>query len=62
MAVSVSVTSLCPTRVHLSEADAIHFQAMEVIDGTTARGEYTDAINSMLRPLLDWSVLVEDVL
>jgi len=55
MAVNLSITSLCPTRVHLSEPDAVHFQATEVIDGTTARGEYTDAITSVLRPLLNWS-------
>jgi hypothetical protein len=61
MAVSISITSLCPTRVHFSEPDAIHFQAMEVIDGNTSRGEYTEAINSMLRPLLDWSVRREGV-
>jgi lipopolysaccharide transport system ATP-binding protein len=55
MAVSVSITSLCPTRVHLSEPDAVHFQATEVIDGTTARGEYNEAITSVMRPLLNWS-------
>jgi hypothetical protein len=61
MSVSVSMTSLCPTRTHFSEADAIHFQAMEIIDGTTSRGEYTEAVTSMLRPLLDWSVRVESL-
>jgi lipopolysaccharide transport system ATP-binding protein len=61
MAVSVSITSLCPTHVHLSEPDAVHFQAMEIIDGATARGEYTEAIQSMLRPLLDWRVRIESV-
>jgi lipopolysaccharide transport system ATP-binding protein len=61
MAVNVSVTSLAPTRTHLSEADAVHFQATELIDGTTSRGEYTEAVNSMLRPLLDWEVRVERI-
>jgi len=61
MAVTVSITSLAPTRVHLSEADAVHFQATESFDGTTSRGEYTEAVNSMLRPLLDWKVRVEPV-
>lgn len=59
MAVSVSITSLCPTRVHFSEADAVHFQAMEVIDGTTSRGDFTEAINSTVRPLLDWNVYID---
>lgn len=62
MAVSVSITSLCPTRVHFSEHDAIHFQAIEVIDGTTSRGDFTEAINSTVRPLLDWSVQFNGVL
>jgi lipopolysaccharide transport system ATP-binding protein len=61
MSVSVSMTSLCPTRTHFSEADAIHFQATETIDGTTSRGEYTEAVTSMLRPLLDWSVKMESL-
>ena len=61
MAVSISITSLVPTRIHLSEPDAVHFQATETIDGSTARGEYTEAINSVVRPLLGWSVRVEPV-
>jgi lipopolysaccharide transport system ATP-binding protein len=60
MSVTISVTSLCPTRMHVSEADAVHFQTIEVIDGTTSRGAYTEAITSMLRPRLDWTVLVEE--
>jgi len=61
MAVHVSITSLAPTRVHLSEADAVHFQAMEVIDGSTVRGEYTEAVNSVVRPWLDWAVSLTPV-
>jgi lipopolysaccharide transport system ATP-binding protein len=59
MSVSVSVTSLCPTQIHLNEPDAVHFQATEVIHGDTARGQYTDPIGSVVRPLLDWTVDVE---
>jgi lipopolysaccharide transport system ATP-binding protein len=61
MSVSVSMTSLCPTRTHFSEPDALHFQATETIDGTTSRGEYTEAVTSMLRPLLDWNVRMESL-
>jgi len=60
MTVMVSVTSLCPTRNHIAESDAVHFQAMEIIDGTTARGDYTDPIQSMMRPMLDWRIYVKD--
>jgi lipopolysaccharide transport system ATP-binding protein len=55
MSVSVSVASLCPTRFHLSEPEAIHFQAIELLDGTTARGDYADSIGSVVRPLLAWT-------
>ena len=61
MAVSVSITSLVPTRTHLSEPDAVHFQATETMDRATARGDYTESINSVVRPLLDWTVHREAV-
>jgi lipopolysaccharide transport system ATP-binding protein len=55
----VSVSSLFPARTHVSEPEAVHFQAMEVIDGTTSRGDYTGPIQSVVRPLLEWEVTVE---
>ena len=61
ISVTISVTSLCPTRAHLAEPDAIHFQATEVIDGTTSRGDYTETVTSMLRPLLDWNTRVDPI-
>jgi lipopolysaccharide transport system ATP-binding protein len=61
ISVAISVTSLCPTRTHLAETDAIHFQATEVIDGTTSRGDYTETVTSMLRPLLDWNTRVDPI-
>jgi lipopolysaccharide transport system ATP-binding protein len=56
---SVTIASLRPRKVHVSEPDAVHFQAMEVIDGTTARGEYTGHVGSVIRPRLDWTVNLE---
>ena len=58
---SVIVTSLSPKRVHISEQETVHFQAMEVIDGTTARGEFTGHVGSLLRPRLDWDVSLERI-
>jgi lipopolysaccharide transport system ATP-binding protein len=54
--VTLSVVSLTPTQSHFAEDDALHFQATESIDGTTARGAYTDSITSAVRPLLKWSI------
>ena len=59
MTVSASVTSLCPARAHFAEPEAVHFQATEGMDGRTARGDYTDPIASVVRPLLDWTIQVE---
>ncbi len=56
---SVTIASLRPRKFHVTEPDAVHFQAMEVIDGTTARGEYTGHVGSILRPRLDWTVSLE---
>jgi lipopolysaccharide transport system ATP-binding protein len=52
--VEVSIVSLVPTRTHFSEPDAVHFQATEIIDGTTARGDYIGSIGSVVRPKLKW--------
>jgi lipopolysaccharide transport system ATP-binding protein len=58
MSVAITVTSLRPKRVHISESDAVHFQATEVVDGTTSRGEFSDYIGSVVRPRLEWTVTV----
>jgi lipopolysaccharide transport system ATP-binding protein len=52
--VEVSIVSLVPLRTHFSEPDAVHFQATEIIDGTTARGDYIGSIGSVVRPKLKW--------
>lgn len=61
LTVSVTIASLRPRKFHVSEADVVYFQATEVIDGTTARGEYTGHVGSLLRPLLDWTETLERV-
>ncbi len=62
LTVSVTIASLRPRKFHVSEPDAVHFQATEVIDGTTARGEYTGHVGSVIRPRLDWAVSLERAL
>jgi lipopolysaccharide transport system ATP-binding protein len=59
--VTVSLATLHPTRFHLAEEDAIHFQATEMVDGRTARGDYTEAITSAVRPLLEWSMRTQSL-
>jgi lipopolysaccharide transport system ATP-binding protein len=56
MSVVVTMVSLHPKKFHLNEADCVHFQATELIDGTTSRGAFTDWIGSVVRPHLEWIV------
>jgi len=56
MSVAVSIVSLRPRKIHVAESDAVTFQATEVVDGSTSRGEFPDYIASVVRPRLDWSV------
>jgi lipopolysaccharide transport system ATP-binding protein len=58
MSVAVTVMSLRPKKIHLSESDAVHFQATEVINGSTSRGQFSDYITSVVRPRLEWTVRV----
>jgi lipopolysaccharide transport system ATP-binding protein len=59
MSVAVAIVSLGPRKVHLAENDAVHFQAAETPDGTTARGAFSGYIGSVIRPRLDWKVAFE---
>jgi lipopolysaccharide transport system ATP-binding protein len=59
MSVTVAVSSHFPAQFHFNQADALHFQAAEVMDGRSARGDYPDSITSALRPLLKWTIDVD---
>jgi lipopolysaccharide transport system ATP-binding protein len=56
MTVTAAITSLAPRQDHFSAPDAVRFLVTEGSDGSTARGVYTDYINAVVRPRLDWSV------
>jgi lipopolysaccharide transport system ATP-binding protein len=60
MSVAVTIVSLGPRKVHLSESDVVHFQASETVDGTTARGAFSGYIGSVIRPRLSWTVAFEE--
>jgi hypothetical protein len=59
MSVAVHIVSLRPRTMHVAESDAVTFQATEVVDRTTARGEFSGYIASLVRPRLDWTVAFE---
>lgn len=59
MSVGVTILSLRPKKIHVSETEAVNFQATEVVDGATSRGEFPDYIGSVIRPRLEWTVTVE---
>jgi lipopolysaccharide transport system ATP-binding protein len=56
MTITAAMTSLAPKRDHFNAPDAVRFLVTEGADGSTARGVYTDYINAVVRPKLDWSV------
>jgi lipopolysaccharide transport system ATP-binding protein len=55
MTVTAAMTSLVPKQEHFSAPDAVRFLVTDGMDGSTARGVYTDYINAVVRPKLDWS-------
>jgi lipopolysaccharide transport system ATP-binding protein len=56
MTVTVAMTSLAPKQDHFSAPDAVRFLVTDDVNGSTARGVYTDYINAVVRPKLDWCV------
>ena len=56
MTVSAAMTSLAPRQDHFSAPDAVRFLVTEGTHESTARGVYTDYINAVVRPKLDWSI------
>jgi lipopolysaccharide transport system ATP-binding protein len=56
MTVTGAMTSLAPRQEHFCAADAVRFLVTDRVDGSTARGVYTDYINAVVRPKLDWCV------
>jgi lipopolysaccharide transport system ATP-binding protein len=59
MTVTAAMTSLAPRVEHFSASDAVRFLVTDRVDGSTARGVYTDYINAVVRPKLDWCVEYE---
>jgi len=56
--VTVTIQSLRPKRIHVSEPETVYFQATDQLDGSTSRGQFTDYIGATTRPLLEWTTVV----
>jgi lipopolysaccharide transport system ATP-binding protein len=56
MTITAAMTSRAPRRDHFIAPDAVQFLVIDGVDGSTARGVYTDYINAVVRPKLDWCV------
>ena len=56
MTVTAAMTSLAPRQEHFCANDAVRFLVTDRVDGSSARGVYTDYINAVVRPRLEWSI------
>jgi lipopolysaccharide transport system ATP-binding protein len=56
MTVTAAMNSQMPRQEHFCAPDAVRFLVTDRADGSTARGVYTDYINAVVRPKLDWRV------
>ncbi len=56
MTVTAALASLGPRQDHFIAHDAVRFLVTDSVNGSTARGLFTDSINSVVRPKLDWTV------
>lgn len=52
--VSCHLVTLHPTRVQFSERQVIAFNVVDVMDGSTARGNWYGPMDGVVRPLLQW--------
>jgi lipopolysaccharide transport system ATP-binding protein len=61
MTISAAMTSLGPRRDHFNASDTVQFLVIDGVDGSTARGVYTDYINAVVRPKLEWCVQYDPI-
>jgi lipopolysaccharide transport system ATP-binding protein len=52
--VGAAISTMNPIRGHFYERDALAFQVVDTLDGTTARGNYAGPVPGVIRPLLRW--------
>ena len=53
--VGAAVASYYPMTVHFYERDAVVFQAIDSLDGDSARGDYAGSMPGVVRPVLNWT-------
>jgi lipopolysaccharide transport system ATP-binding protein len=56
MTVSVAMSSLAPRRDHFTAPEVLRFLVTDAEQGNGSRGAYTEYIDAVVRPKLDWSV------
>jgi lipopolysaccharide transport system ATP-binding protein len=59
--ISVDVTSLDPTLVHASVDDAVAVQVLDSSQGDGVRGEWTGEWPGLVRPMLEWNVMGQQI-
>jgi len=58
--VNVALWTLEPSRIRQFHArETVAFQVIDSMDGTSARGDWTDNMTGVTRPLLDWATQFE---
>lgn len=57
--VDVALCLLNGAVVQFVESNAVSFQVIDTVDGDSARGEWTGALEGVLRPMLKWSTTFE---
>jgi lipopolysaccharide transport system ATP-binding protein len=58
--VTVTLTSITPPQLHALERDAVSFQVVDRSDGDGVRGVYASDWPGVVRPMLEWTVEVDD--
>ncbi|MCX6676307.1 MAG: ABC transporter ATP-binding protein [Methanothrix sp.] len=53
--VGAAISTLDPFEVHFDERDAVAFQAVDSLEGDSARGDYSGHFPGVIRPLLKWT-------
>jgi lipopolysaccharide transport system ATP-binding protein len=52
--VGAAISTLDPVTVHVHEREAVAFQVVDSLEGTSARGDYAGHFPGVVRPLLKW--------
>jgi lipopolysaccharide transport system ATP-binding protein len=57
--VGPAVNTLNPNILHFHARDAVAFSVVDSFEGDSARGEFPDVLNGVVRPLLKWETILK---